>query len=125
MTSSISPLGRVVFSVERARLLRQVLYVSLVVDAYLVAVTAIEAGLGNVGYAISIGVPTLVLIGYTVGTLVTLRSRNQLSKVLSAMTGSLLAILGLVVVKTLFGVVPVVLGVLVVVLSFRRDDGER
>ena len=54
-----------------------------------------------------------------------LRRRNQLAKVLCAMTGSLLAIMGLVVVQTLFGLVPVVLGVLLVVLSFRRDNGER
>jgi len=125
MTSSVSPMGRIVFSVERARLLRQVLYVSIVVDLYLVAATAIEARMGNLGYAISIGTPTLVLVGYTAGTLVLLRRRNQLAKVLCAMTGSLLAIMGVVVVQTLFGLVPVVIGVLLVVLSFRRDNGER
>jgi glucose uptake protein GlcU len=125
MTSSISPMGRVVFSVERARLLQQVLYVSVVVDLYFVAVTAIEVGRGTVGHAVSIGVPTVTLIGYTIGSLLMLRRRNQLARVLCAMTGSLLFVVGAILVQTLFALVPVVLGVLVFVLSFRRDDGER
>jgi hypothetical protein len=125
MTSSISPMGRVVFSIERARLLRQVLYVSIVVDIYFVAVTAIEFGQGNAGRAVSIGVPTLTLIGYTAGSLYMLGRRNLLAKVLCAMTGSLLFVVGLILAQTLFALVPAVLGVLLFVLSFRRDDGER
>jgi hypothetical protein len=70
-------------------------------------------------------VPALTLIGYTIGSLWMLRRRNQLAKVLCAMTGSLLIVVGLILVQTLFALVPVVLGVLLLVLSFRRDDGER
>ena len=125
MTSSISPMGRIVFSVERARLMQQVLYVSIVVDLYVVAVVVIEFNRGNAGHAVSIGVPALTLVGYTIGSLWMLRRRNQLAKVLCAMTGSLLIVVGLILVQTLFALVPVVLGVLLFVLSFKRDDGER
>ncbi len=113
--------GPVVFSPRRARQLRDALIISLVVDAYLVAVVVIEVGAGNTGRAVSVGVPTATLLGYTVACLIQLRHRRQAAKVLCAMTGSLLIVVGLVLVATLFGLIPIVLGIAVVWLSFRRE----
>jgi cadmium resistance protein CadD (predicted permease) len=85
-------------------------------------VVAIEVSSDNTGRAISIGVPTATLIGYTVATLLKLRDRQRTAKVLCAMTGSLLIVVGLVLVATLFGLIPIVLGIAVIWLSFRREE---
>jgi hypothetical protein len=113
--------GPEVFSPRRARQLRDALIVSLVVDAYLIAVVVIEASGGNTGRAVSIGVPTATLVGYSIACLSQLRYRRRIAKVLCAMTGSLLIVVGLVLVSTLFGLIPIILGIAVLVLSLRQE----
>ena len=49
----------------------------------------------------------------------------ELSKSLTVTSWVLRLIVAGILVQTLFALVPVVLGVLLFVLSFRRDDGER
>ena len=83
---------------------------------------AIGFAYGDSSVGIYVGVPALTLTGFSIGSVVHLRHRRYLAKVLCIMTSVLLIVMGLVLAGSPFGLLLIVIGVWMLVQSVRRDD---
>jgi hypothetical protein len=119
---TINPLRREIYGPVRAKQLRWLMYTSLIAGLVLALMAAIGFAYGDRDFGIYVGVPALTLTGFTIAALIHLRQRFVMSKVLCVMTGVLLAVIGLALLRNVFGLLLTGTGVWAIMLAVRRDD---
>jgi hypothetical protein len=115
------PLRREVYGPTRATQLRSLTYGALMAGVVIVIMAGIAFAYDDLNVGLYLGLPGLILVGFSLATLHHLRQRRFLAKVLSAMTATLVVVMGIVVLG-LFGVVLIGVGIWMLVQALRRDD---
>jgi uncharacterized membrane protein len=116
------PLKREFYGHHRAKQLRYLAFSGLAAGLVLAVMAAIGFAYDDSSVGIYVGVPALTLTGFSIGSVVHLRHRRYLAKVLCIMTSVLLIVMGLVLARSPFGLLLIVIGVWMLVQSVRRDD---
>lgn len=119
---SLFGLARVSLSDDRARQLRILLIISLVVAAFVLLVAGLGFGTGHPDFGVAVGLPGVLLASFTIASLIQLRLRNGWARLLSAMTGGLLTFIGLLVIRSYLSLPIALVGIFLVVQALRRDD---
>jgi hypothetical protein len=118
---TLDPLRREVYGPTRATQLRSLTYGALMAGVVVVVMAGVAFAYEDVDVALYLGLPGLILIGFSVASLVHLRQRGITAKVLCAMTATLVVVVGILVFGV-FGVLLIGVGVWMLVQSLRRDD---
>jgi hypothetical protein len=115
----------VLYSEARARQLRVLLWAAVVVGALLVALAAFALVLaGPSRYVLMVTVPAVLLLATTVTALRRMEHRGPAARWWSVGTGVLLMVLGLFLTSLALGVLPSILGVLLVLMALLPDTGD-
>lgn len=116
----------VIYSPARAKQLRIVLWSSVVVAAAFAALAAwvLLVG-GTTRFALFLAVPGVLLLATSARTLQLMEQRGRGARLGSIATGVLLLLIGLVLASATLGIVPSILGVLMLLLALLPDVGDQ
>lgn len=116
---------QVVFSPGRAQQLRYLLWAAVVLGAVFVGLAAFVAVAGGSGrFAAFVAVPAVVLL---LSAMLTLRSMEQPgpgARIGCLLTGGTLVVVGLVLASAVVGILPSIVGILLVLLALMPDRGD-
>lgn len=115
----------VVLSPGRAQQLRYLLWATVVLGALLLALAVFVVLIGgSTRYALFVTVPALLVLATAVAALRRLEDRGPAVRWWSLGTGLLLLVLGLLLAQITVGILPSILGVLLVLLTLLPDTGD-
>ena len=116
---------RVVYSPGRAQQLRYLLWAAVVLGAAFLglAVFALIAG-GSARFAVFLAVPALALLPSSMLTLRALDQPGQGARVGSLVTGGVLIVVGLLLASAVVGILPSIVGILLMLLALLPDGGD-
>ncbi|MFC6286834.1 hypothetical protein ACFP3Q_11535 [Nocardioides sp. GCM10027113] len=115
-----------VYSPARARQLRVLLWAAVVVGAVLTALMAFVLVAGDAArYALVVGVPSLLLVAGAANGLRAMAERGFAARRWSVLTGAVLVVLGLFLTSVALGVLPSILGVLLLLMALLPDVGDQ
>lgn len=118
-------MGPAVYSPGRAKQLRALLWASVVVAALFTALAVWVLLVGStVRYAFFLAIPGLLLMLASARTLKALEERGRAARVGALLTGGLLVFIGLVLASVTLGILPSILGVLILLLAVLPDVGD-
>ena len=118
-------MGMVVYSPGRAQQLRYLLWSAFVMGAISLgfAVFVLVLG-GSARFAGFVAVPALVVLVASMLTLRALEDRGQAARVGSLLTGALLIVIGLLLASAVVGILPSIVGILLMLLALLPDTGD-
>jgi hypothetical protein len=116
----------VVYSPARAQQLRVLLWVAFVMGAAFLglAVFAFVAG-GSARFAAFLAVPAFALLPSAMLTLRALEQPGLGARIGSLLTGGALIVVGLLLASAVIGILPSIVGILLMLLALLPDAGER
>ena len=114
-----------IYSPGRAQQLRYLLWAGVILGAAFLglAVFALFVG-GSVRFALFVAVPALLLLPSSMLTLRAMQERGRPARVGSILTGLLLVVVGLFLASAVVGILPSIVGVLLLLLALLPDVGD-
>jgi hypothetical protein len=118
-------MGTVVYSPARAQQLRYLLWSAFVLGAVCLGLAVFVLVLGgSARFAGFVGVPAVVVLASSMLTLRALEDRGQAARVGSLLTGSVLIVVGLLLASAVVGILPSIVGILLMLLALLPDSGD-
>ena len=116
---------RVVYSPGRAQQLRYLLWAAVVLGAAFVglAVFVAMAG-GSARFAVFVAVPAFVLLPSAMMTLKAMEQPGLGARIGCLLTGGILIVVGLLLASAVVGILPSIVGILLMLLALLPDGGE-
>lgn len=119
-------MGPVVYSPGRAQQLRLLLWSAVVMAAVATALAlwVVIVG-GSTRFALFVALPNLLLLVLTARTLQLLEDRGRGARFGAVGVGVLLLLIGLVLASAVIGIIPSIIGILVLLLALLPDVGDQ
>lgn len=119
-------MGLVIYSPGRAKQLRYLVWAAFGMGAASLGLAVFIAVLGgSLRYATFVAVPAVVLLVTAMLTLRALEHRGFEARVWCLLTGGVLVVVGLLLASAVVGILPSIVGVLIVLLALLPDVGEQ
>lgn len=119
-------MGLVIYSPARAKQLRYLVWAAFVMGAATLGLAVFIAVLGgSLRYATFVAVPAVVLLATAMLTLRALEERGFEARVWCLLTGGVLVVVGLLLASAVVGILPSIVGVLIVLLALLPDVGDQ
>ncbi len=114
-----------VYSVARAQQLRYLLWAAVVIGALMLGLATFVVVLGGSGrYAAFVTVPALLVLASAVTALRRLEERGVAARWWSVGTGLLLLVLGLLLAAATVGILPSIVGILLILMALLPGTGD-
>jgi ATP/ADP translocase len=114
-----------VYSPARAKQLRILLWAAVVLAAAFIGLAVFVVTMdGSTRFALFLGSSSVLVLLTAMFSLQLLEERGRPAKVGAAATGGLLAVVGLLLANLALGILPTIVGVLLLLVALLRDHGE-